>query len=90
VGFDDSSETWARSSTDDPGEKGQGFMRTICSSLCLTIMTTSLTLCGCGGGGASEKEVPKEIMSQPPDMAKMPGFNDMQDKMKNKKGAAKN
>lgn len=66
-------------------------MRVSCSLLSVSVLSCSLTLCGCGNSGPGiEDGVPKDaVIEAKPDMSKMPGFNEMQEKMKKKGGARK-
>jgi len=61
------------------------FPRTAATFLSLAVLCAAAP--GCGGSSEIEKPAPTTDLK--PDMNRMPGFNEMQDQLKAKKGGAK-
>lgn len=60
-------------------------MRTLCAWLAGTVLAGSLICAAPGCGGSSDLEKPPEVKAPQNPMTDMPGYKDMQDKLKKEK-----
>jgi len=60
-------------------------MRSLCTWLAGTVLAGALVCLASGCGGTAALEKPPEVTKQPNPMTDMPGYKDMQDKLKTDK-----